>query len=226
MLSNVITLWIDLTLPVYNGSPVFPGQPSPIFFPWTTLDLHPNATTAFFMVEHTGTHLDVPSHFNKNGLSVEEIPVDRFCGRCRTIDISHFQPEKNLSKDELLRVVSQQRIDILPDDIILFCTKDNIRYGNEDYFRQYAGLSREAAQYLVDQKIKGVGIDAPSIDHEPYDSHRVFLPAGVIIYEFLTNLEHLLKKEAFFYGFPLKFNKCTGSPIRAVAQVKMVKIGK
>lgn len=47
MLSNKNTTWIDLTLPVYNGSPVFPGQPSPTFFSWTTLDLHLNATTAF-----------------------------------------------------------------------------------------------------------------------------------------------------------------------------------
>lgn len=220
MLSNKNTTWIDLTLPVYNGSPVFPGQPSPTFFSWTTLDLHPNATTAFFMVEHTGTHLDVPSHFVKNGLSVEKIPVDRFCGRCLIIDISHFKPGESLSKEELQRTINEQGITVFPNDIVLFYTKDSIRYGHKDYFKHYAGLSGEAAQYLVEQKIKGVGIDAPSIDHAPYDGHRVFLPAGVIIYEFLTNLEYLLKKEAFFYAFPLKFNNCTGSPIRAVAQVK------
>ncbi len=220
MILNKDTIWIDLSLPVFSGSPVFPGQPSPTFFPWTTLDLHPNATTAFFMIEHTGTHLDAPSHFDAKGQSVDELPVDRFCGRCQTIDISQLTPGKNLSEKELLTVLTEQKIQILPDDIVLFYTKDDRRYGNEDYFQQYAGLSAEAAQYLVKQKIKGVGIDAPSIDHAPYDAHRVFLPAGVIIYEFLAHLEYLLGDEVFFCAFPLKFKKCTGSPIRAVAQVK------
>ena len=210
------TVWIDLSLPVFNGSPVFPGQPSPILFPWTTLEFHPNATTAFFMIEHTGTHLDGPSHFVPHAPSIDQIPVDHFCGRCHTIDISALSAG-SLSETQLKLVIKEQKIEIERDDIVLLHTGVDRRYGKEGYFENYVGVSAPAAQFLVDQKIKGVGIDAPSIDHAPYDAHRIFLPSGIIIYEFLTNLDQLVGRKTYFFGFPLKFEKCTGSPIRAVA---------
>jgi len=49
----------DLTLPLTTDIPVFPGQPPLSLLPWSDLKIHGSATNAFFMVEHTGTHLDV-----------------------------------------------------------------------------------------------------------------------------------------------------------------------
>ncbi|MCX6090231.1 MAG: cyclase family protein [Candidatus Atribacteria bacterium] len=211
--------WIDLSLPVYAGSPVFPDQPSPTFFPWTTIDLHGNATNAFFMVEHTGTHLDVASHFVTGGEDVDKISVDHFCGRAVVLEVSGLSEKKEISAKEIENICNTGKIIIQEGDIVLFHTGDDSRYGKPEYFNAYPGLSSDAAWLLVSKRVKAVGIDAPSIDHVPYLTHRIFLSAGVIIYEFLTHLKQLLGQEVTFFGFPLKFVGCTGSPVRAVARI-------
>ena len=40
---------------------------------------------------HQGTHIDAPSHFVPNGLSLDQITPDRFMGRGRVIDLLQDQ---------------------------------------------------------------------------------------------------------------------------------------
>ncbi|MDK6028762.1 hypothetical protein QPL79_05245, partial [Ignisphaera sp. 4213-co] len=68
--------------------------------------------------------------------------------------------------------------------------------------------------------VKAVGVDAPSIDHEPYHAHKILLQNNVVIYENLTNLKEVVNKVFKFYGFPLKIYKGSGSPVRAVAIIE------
>jgi kynurenine formamidase len=65
--------------------------------------------------------------------------------------------------------------------------------------------------------VKGVGVEAESIDEPPFPLHRLFLQAGVLIYENLTGVAHLVGKDILFFGFPLKISSATASPVRAVA---------
>ncbi len=66
--------------------------------------------------------------------------------------------------------------------------------------------------------MNAVGIDAPSIDYEPFPAHNILLPKGIVIYENLTNLKELLGKVGFqFIGLSLKIENGSASPVRAVA---------
>lgn len=39
---------------------------------------------------HLGTHIDVPYHMMSDGLTVDRLPIDLFCGCAIIIDVSHL----------------------------------------------------------------------------------------------------------------------------------------
>ena len=74
---------------------------------------------------------------------------------------------------------------------------------------------------LASRSVNGVGIDAPSIDREPYKVHRLLLERGIVIYENLADLGKLLGCAGFtFMGLPLKISGGSASPVRAIAVVE------
>ena len=103
---------------------------------------------------------------------------------------------------------------------MLFHTGYDKRAGTPDWFN-HPGLDEFRARYLADRDVNAVGIDAPSIDHEPFPGHRTLLPKGIVIYENLTNLRELLDEKGFqFIGIPLRRVNGSASPVRAIAIVR------
>lgn len=205
----------DLTLTLTSDIPVFPGQPPLSFLPWSNLAVHGNATNAFFMVEHTGTHLDAPAHFIEGGKTVEKIPLECFWGEALVLDVSSYLSKGKLELSDLKRVLGGQ--DIEEGDIVIFSSGVDKLLGRPEYFTQGVYLTESVAEFLRDKKVKGVGTDSPSIDSQPFGVHRLLLAQEIIIYESLTNLEELRGKRVTFAAFPLKLKGCTGSPVRAIA---------
>jgi len=44
--------------------------------------------TTIHLSSHTGTHIDAPSHFLKEGKTIDEVPLDRFVGHCIVLDMT------------------------------------------------------------------------------------------------------------------------------------------
>jgi len=71
---------IDLTLPMYSGMAVFPGDAEAVIEPvqtyardgWNMRRLHINA--------HDGTHVNVPIHGTAKGKSLDDYALEDFCG--------------------------------------------------------------------------------------------------------------------------------------------------
>ncbi|MEN3186608.1 MAG: cyclase family protein [Atribacterota bacterium] len=206
---------IDLTLPIFSGCPTFPGQPPVTLFPWHDISVHGNRTHALFMVDHTGTHVDVPAHFLEEGKTVEMLDFKKFMGTAITIDVSSFVSRGTLELSEFDALLGKEGQ--IEDVIVLLYTGIDTWFGEERYFEQQFGVSEEMAHFLVARKIKGIGIDAPSIDTNPFMTHRIFLAHEIPIFEGLTNLKTLLGKKVNFFGVPLKLTGCSGSPVRAFA---------
>lgn len=211
---------IDLTRPISGESWVFPGQPQPVVFPWTTIENHGYATFALFMVEHTATHVDAPAHFLPQGTTIDMISPERFFGRATALDLSIFPPASTVDLENLCKKVPALEKRLQGVEIVLFKTGAEQHYPGNDYFRKAVGLGEDLAAFLVEQKIKAVGTDAPSIDFEPYSTHRLLLEKNILIYESLANLNEVVDKYFWFCAFPLKLQGLTGSPVRAVAIVE------
>src|SRR5271163_629259 len=46
------------------------------------------SSARFAAPEHGGTHMDAPLHFNRNGMSVDQVPMSYFVGAAVVIDFS------------------------------------------------------------------------------------------------------------------------------------------
>jgi arylformamidase len=83
-------------------------------------------------------------------------------------------------------------------------------------------LDQQAADYLVEYNLKGIGADTisfdPLNDHE-LRVHKIFLSHGIVLIENLTNLENLPNSPFIFSCLPLRIKDGDGSPVRAVGIV-------
>lgn len=157
---------------------------------------------------HTGTHVDAPYHVLANGKKINEMPPDRFMGKCVVIDFTKVKgciTRKNLINPN---------IKIQKYDIVLLKTK-NQPEGDFDF--DFVYLEKTGAEYLVSKKIKAVGIDSLGIErNQPnHITHSILAEKNIPIFEGL-DLSKVKQGKYFFHGLPLKIKNGDASPVRAV----------
>ena len=206
---------VDLTHMVTPDMPVFPGTPQPeITAPWT-IESHGFLEHQLRLVTHTGTHLDAPAHMLPGGRTLDAVPADRFLGPATVLDaalpggsditVEHLQPHRD-------RLAGKS--------YALLHTGWSRFWGDDAYFRDFPALTEDAARWLVDLGITGVGVDAGSIDRgdsSTFPVHHALLSRDVVIVENLTGLGPLVGLDVTFCCLPLKIAGGDGSPVRAVA---------
>jgi kynurenine formamidase len=194
-----------------------------------------------FLGEHHGTHIDAPGHIIQGGgdLTVEKLPLSSFMGSCVVINLTDKKNDEFVRPQDIEKwedkhgIIEEGEITLMyfgwdknwkvPSPAAHYTVK------GAGYYKNWPGLSVEAAKLLVERKIKFIGTDAPSIDAypiagppEPEPCHPILQlsPLNVIVCEGLENLGQLPPRGAFFIGLPIKIKNGSGSPIRAVAFVK------
>ena len=199
--------WIDISVPLRNGMVHWPGDPP--FQISRIKDLTRGDTVNLSNVNmgaHSGTHVDAPRHMVKGGKSLDQISIENFVGRGVLIDA-----RKGFSLGKV------KKSDIHKGDIVLFYTGMSHHYNESKYYDSYPAITEEIANYLVSKKIKMVGVDACSVDHEQFPVHRILLREEILIIENLTNLQSLAGKEFKIYAFPIKL-QIDGAPARVIAE--------
>ncbi len=208
---------IDLTLTISESIPNFPGSPKPQFISWSNLKDDGYNLELLFLSSHTGTHLDAPYHFIKNGLKINQIPIDRLIGKATIIKL---QKNKNTAITKLDIILFEKKNGKISNrSSIFFFTGWQKNLKKDNYFTENPGLSASAAKYLVSKNINLVGIDSPNIDlgkNKSFSVHHILSKNNILIVENLTNLNKISSKKFNFTILPLKLKNATGSPVRAV----------
>jgi len=208
---------IDLTLTISESIPSFPGSPKPQFISWSDLKDDGYNLELLFLSSHTGTHLDAPYHFVKNGLKINQIPLDRLVGNATIIKL---KKNKNSAITKLdITLFEKRNGKISNHSSIFFFTGWQKNLKKDNYFTENPGLAISAAKYLVSKNINLVGIDSPSIDlgkDKSFSVHHILSKNNILIVENLTNLNKISSKEFNFTILPLKLKDATGSPVRAI----------
>jgi kynurenine formamidase len=187
----------------------------------------------FCTPEHGGTHMDAPRHFSKHGLTVDQIPVEQLLGQAVVI---HVDDKVKSNSDYAITVDDIQRFEkkyrpLNQQDIVLFYTGWGKRWGNKKQYLgsdqwgdishlHFPGISKEAAQYLVGRKIKGLGIDTASMDvgnSHDFWTHRIILGANIYGIENVAHLELLPIIGAQLIVAPMKIEGGSGGPTRVLA---------
>jgi kynurenine formamidase len=208
--------YIDLTFPVQETMPVWPGDPAPELREVRTLEQDGYAVQSIRFSNHLGTHLDAPSHIVKGGMTLERIPLETLIGKAVLIDFSHKGKNDRITAGDLQahdhRLCKGTRV--------LLRTGWDAHYGSALYFHDFPCLTLNAAMELAERGIPLLGMDTPSpspIDDPDQGIHKTLLGAGVVLLECLTNL-HLIKgNECDLMVLPPLFKGFSGSPCRAVA---------
>lgn len=198
---------IDLSVPINEKTPVYPGDPKTKIEPGGIFGKDGYEDHYVCVGTHVGTHVDAPSHMVVRGATLDEIPLEKFSGRGVYIKAGR---ELNLE--------AVKEIEIQEGDIVLFHTGMGDKYGRSEYYDKYPAMTEELARYLIEKKVKMVGVDMCSVDREPFLVHRILLKQNILIIENLTNLSALDGKEFRIYAFPIRL-QLDGAPTRVVAEI-------
>jgi kynurenine formamidase len=211
---------IDLTHTIAPDIPVYPGTPAPALTSVCTLSRNGYRESALQLSSHTGTHMDAPAHLLPDGSGLDQLPVSQFCGRAIVLDVSGFAPGENITADYL----KAQNGHLRRADFALLYTGWEKRWGTEAYFEDTFPVPDEAAaRYLVSCGLKGIGIDALSVDRlasPDFPVHKALLSGGLVTVENLCLKKLVGREDVMFFALPLKYQNADGAPVRAIAEFR------
>lgn len=209
----------DLSQVISPEMPVYPGTEAPVFNHSCTIPADGFSEMKMTFYTHTGTHLDSPAHIFTDGMPLTSLSPEQFFGNGIVIDCSDLPLGMRIGLSE----IEPYREQLSEVDFVLFYTGWSNKWGSDEYFKNFPVPDEDTADLLSGLDIKGIGIDAISVD--PTDAtdliiHKKILGRDIIIIENLTNLDKLVDKKFTFVCFPLKLSVVDGSPVRAAAFIE------
>ncbi len=214
LVASSASRWIDATATLDPATtPVYEGD-APMSFEF----LHDMRKGEGFTLSkltlgaHSGTHVDAPMQFIRDGAPIDQVSLDRLIGKARVIDIADNVEAIDARELNRHRWRDAERV--------LFRTRSSVRgwMRSLTFHRDFAYVAPDAAQLLADAGIKLVGIDYISAEKfgapAPL-SHRTLLGKGIPIVEGLF-LEHVQAGDYDLIVLPMKVDGHEGAPARAI----------
>jgi arylformamidase len=198
-------------VPLTSGMVHWPSEPAPIFELISDIQTGSDANvTMCRMVAHTGTHMDAPRHFLKDGKGIDSFPLDYGIGRARVIEVPDVD------------IVTRKQLEgkgIQSSERVLIKTRNSrLPWASLDYQENYVGIDSSAAQFLLEAGVVLVGVDYLSVGTyhgDNTETHKILLSGDVWILEGLA-LATVAEGIYDMICLPLRIAGCDGSPVRAV----------
>lgn len=212
---------IDLSHPIEHGMITYKGLPAPLICDYLSRaesrKRYAEGTEfqigKIEMVANTGTYLDCPFHRYENGKDLSQLELEKLvelegifiaAEGVQEIGINFFEGKPLWGK------------------AVLVYTGWSQHWRTDTYFENHPFLTKEAADYLVAQRAKLVGIDSHNIDDTRTNTrpvHSALLKNEILIVEHMTNLHLVTGKKFTFSAVPPKFVGVGTFPVRAFAKI-------
>lgn len=203
----------DVTVPIKNSMPVWPGDPKVNNMLVFSIDSGAEANvTSIQMSAHTGTHIDAPRHFINSGEPIDSLDLDTLLGEVEVIEID---PDSNHIDAKILNSLDKK---IWPKRVLFKTNNSLLRLLEKDHFVQnFVALLPDAAEYLIKMGVKLVGIDYLSIApfEKGSDTHIELLKMNLIIIEGL-NLADVSPGYYDLIALPILLIGADGAPARVL----------
>ena len=203
-----MSAWIDITLPVDEAMPVWPGRSRPQHCWEKSIAAGDHCNASHWQLSaHSGTHMDAPLHFIPDGRSIDDISPDVFIGPCVLIDLCTLQVP--ILDEEVARDLTGVRR-------LLVRTSHSLAR-SEPYPPHGPIATQAAVEILIAGGLLLLGVDRLSVDDSSQDDfvlHRTLLGADCVILEGLS-LTHVTPGAFILYACPLRLTGTEASPIRA-----------
>ncbi len=197
--------------------------------------------------DHTGTHIDAPSHFTPalstglphatefGSVTIEQLDLKQLIGPAVIVDVrplveaapkgtkTHLAESPWITRDFLEKWEAEHGA-FQAGEIVLFRSDWSDKYYKPlpegfQYDRSHPAPSAEAIELLYARGVRHIGIDGRGIGAMQDDNtpHWAALGRGMYATENLTNLGKLPTRGAIFIFLPHKFKGATGGLGRAIA---------
>lgn len=212
---------IDLSHPLYDGMPAYPGLPSAQVRPLLTHEEsrnHYGGQAEFCLTEvafasNTGTYLDSPWHRFPDQPDIAAIPLERVTSLPGVIVEATLTDHGADIADLGSKAAGAA---------VLLRTGWDAHWATDRYWNGGPFLSEESVARLVEAGPSLVGVDCANVDDttDPArPAHTRLLDAGIVIIEHLTNLANLPTTGFRFHCAPLAVRGAASIPVRPYAEL-------
>ena len=200
---------IDISPIVSSRLAVFPGDEH--FHRQVSMDMNKGDNITLSSITstvHIGAHTDAPSHYSKDGETIDQRSLDMYLGPCQVIRVDHLQAGERIYPKDLdgVKILAPR---------VLFCTNS---FHEEKWTEDFNSLSPELIEYLHKKGTVLVGIDTPSVDpasSKDLESHAALRRFDLAVLEGIL-LNHVNEGLYTLVALPLKLEGADASPVRAV----------
>ena len=198
----------DISMTIHEKMTVYKNKEEkfPIINQVNSFEKDGNYESKLTMNLHTGTHIDFPLHMLENGNNSNTENLEVLTGNAKVLDLTNLT--EKISLDDI------KKFDIQENDFIIFKTKNSFI---ETFDYDFVYLAEDAANFLANKKIRGVGIDALGIERaqSKHPTHKILLSNNIIILEGLR-LKNVSEDEYQFFCLPLKIANVEALQVRAI----------
>lgn len=187
---------IDISQEVLSCN-VYHGDPAPKAEKLKSMEHGENYNLSVFsMCAHNGTHIDAPSHFIKDGKSIDRLSCDNVVGDCYVVEHNG---------------------DMTAHDAILALEKASAAgAGERILIAGEATVTEEAAEVFAKARLKLLGNEGQTVGPKdaPMRVHQILLDAETVLLEGIV-LENVPEGKYFLSAMPLNLKGFEGAPCRA-----------
>ncbi len=201
--------YIDISPRIGPSTPVFPGDQA--FERQVTMGFEQGDHLGLSWIKstlHIGAHADAPSHYHRDGESIERRDLNFYMGLCQVIDVGHVGPRRIEWEDIAGLDIKAPRI--------LF---RSLSFDHQANFQMsFTSLSPNLIDRLAQQGVQLIGIDTPSVDpadskdlpsHQALYRHNFAVLEGIDLTGAVPGLYQLI-------ALPLALAGADASPVRAI----------
>jgi arylformamidase len=207
---------IDISRPFFNGLAPWPGDTAFHFeLKWKMAEGATVNVGAVEMGVHNGTHADAPFHFQPDGITIDQVPLDTYVGDAVVVDLTEkFQ--SGLSAEIAIADIAScsDALEAAPRLLL----KTGAWSDSKNFPEKIPVIAADVPAWLQSRKVKLLGLDLPSVD--PIDAkvlvnHYALAAAGIVIVESL-DLSEVNAGIYHFSALPLRINGGDAAPVRAI----------
>ncbi|WP_092416506.1 arylformamidase [Collimonas sp. OK307] len=188
--------------PVWPGDTAYSAQTT-----WEISDGCPVHVSRITLSTHTGAHCDAPSHYDPQGLPIDQVALDAYIGPCRVIHCIGAAPVTPQDIEHALADV--------PPRVLL---RTYASAPQERWDPAFAAVAPETIALLAQHGVRLVGIDTPSLDPQESKTmraHHAVRRHGMAILEGIV-LDAISAGDYELIALPLRLADMDASPVRAI----------
>ena len=163
------------------------------------------------LMNHVGTHIEVPFHCLKEGADLADIPLSQLTGEAVILDLSDAEADGGVTLEQV-QTAARDAGGVRKGDIVF------ARMGQTEDF------ATEPLVWLVEQGIKLMGVDSGGVELAHDDTHAnvnhlTLFRAGIPLVENLANLDQVSGKRVKVFALPVPVKGLDSFPLRVIALV-------